>query len=54
MAYEMLSLYEESIESDFNGTIIDVETIGYFEWDKYTDRDTRHYRQSPVIFGFMG
>jgi len=53
MAHEMLKLYEETIESDFNGTIIDVETIGYFEWDKYPDRDTRQYRQSPTIFGFI-
>jgi len=49
----MLETCEESLESDFSGTIIDVETIGYFEWDKYPDRDTRQYRHAPTILGYI-
>jgi len=49
----MIKIYEEVIKSDFEGTIIDVESIGYFEWNKYPDFDTRQYRQTPTILGFI-
>ncbi len=47
----MLGIYSEKIKSDFEGTIIDLETIGYFD-DRYVD--SRRYRQIiPIIFGFI-
>lgn len=49
----MMHSHEEPLISDFYGTIIDVETIGYFEWDKYPDRDTRRYRHVPIILGYI-
>jgi len=49
----MINIHEEAIESDFEGTIIDVESIGYFEWNKYPDFDTRQYRHTPTILGFI-
>jgi len=49
----MVSIREEAIKSDFEGTIIDVESIGYFEWNKFPDFDTRQYRQAPTILGFI-
>ena len=42
---------KEDTSSNFEGTIIDVETIGEFD-DRYDD--SRHYREiQPVIFGFI-
>ncbi|MCJ7783301.1 MAG: hypothetical protein MUP41_05165 [Desulfobacterales bacterium] len=47
----MLKIYSEEIKADFEGTIIDLETIGYFD-DRYDD--SRRYRNIiPVIFGYM-
>jgi hypothetical protein len=47
----MLKIYDEEIRSDFDGTIIDLETIGYFD-ERY--EDSRRYRDIiPVIFGSM-
>ena len=47
----MVKVYAEEIKSDFEGTIIDLETIGYFD-DRYDD--SRRYRNIiPVIFGYM-
>jgi len=46
----MVKIYNESISSDFEGTIIDIESVGDF--DNYPD--SRRYRNIiPVIFGFM-
>jgi hypothetical protein len=45
----MIKIYTEEVASDFEGTIIDLETIGYFA-DRYDD--SRRYRKIlPVIFG---
>jgi len=47
----MIKVYTEEIMSDFEGTIVDLETIGYFE-DMY--EDSRRYRNIiPIIFGYM-
>ena len=45
----MVEVYEEVENSDFKGTIIDIETIGDFD---RSYRDSREYRSIlPVIFG---
>lgn len=47
----MIKIYSEEIISDLEGTIIDLETIGYFD-DRY--EDSRRYRKIvPIIFGFI-
>ncbi len=47
----MIKRYDEKIESDFNGTIIDLETIGGF-CNSY--RDSRLYKDIiPVICGYF-
>jgi hypothetical protein len=47
----MVKIYSEEIKADFEGTIIDLETIGYFD-DGYDD--SRRYRNIvPVIFGYI-
>jgi hypothetical protein len=47
----MIKIYSEKIKSDFEGTIIDLETIGEFD-ERYVD--SRRYRYIiPVIFGFI-
>lgn len=47
----MVKIYEEVENSDFEGTIIDIETIGDFD-SSY--RDSREYRYLlPVIFGYI-
>src|SRR4030042_1579417 len=48
----MIKIYSEEIKSDFEGTIIDLETVGYFD-DRYVD--SRRYRNIiPIIFGYLG
>ena len=47
----MIKVYDEEIMSDFKGTIIDLETIGYFD-DSF--EDSRRYKNIiPVIFGYI-
>jgi len=47
----MVKIYSEKSNSKFEGTIIDIETIGKFR-KEYTD--SRHYKEIvPVIFGFI-
>ena len=47
----MVISYVEDIESDFKGTIIDIETYGRFR--KHYD-DSRTYKDMyPVIFGYI-
>jgi|SRR3990172_11128801 len=47
----MIRIYTEEIASDFEGTIIDLETIGDFV-ERYDD--SRRYREIlPVIFGYI-
>jgi hypothetical protein len=47
----MVISYTEAVESDFKGTILDIETCGSFH--KYYD-DSRNYKEiSPVIFGYI-
>lgn len=47
----MIKTHSEEIISDLEGTIIDLETIGYFD-DRY--EDSRRYRKIvPIIFGFI-
>lgn len=47
----MIIVKEEDIKSDFEGTVIDIETIGEFH-NEYPD--SRRYRYiEPVIFGFI-
>ncbi|MBI4980604.1 hypothetical protein HZC30_03565 [Candidatus Woesearchaeota archaeon] len=43
-------IHEEKIDSNFEGTIIDLETIGFF--NEYPD--SRRYKDiTPVLFGFI-
>lgn len=47
----MVEIYKEKIKSNFEGTIIDIETIGDFRRDY---DDSRQYKEIiPVIFGFI-
>lgn len=47
----MIETHEEEVGSDFNGTIIDIETIGNF-CNEFND--SRRYKDHiPVIFGFI-
>ena len=47
----MVLIHQEQMESNFNGTIIDIETIGEFS-NQYND--SRKYKQiQTVIFGFI-
>ena len=47
----MIQIHKEKLESNFDGTIIDIETIGDFKREFY---DSRRYKQiQPVIFGFI-
>jgi len=47
----MVKIYDEEIKSDFEGTIVDLETIGYFN-DSF--EDSRRYKNIiPVIFGYI-
>jgi len=47
----MVKIHKEGIKSNFEGTIIDIETIGDFK-EEYTD--SRYYKEIiPVIFGFI-
>jgi len=43
--------HKEDIKSNFEGTIIDIETIGSFD-DRYND-SRRYGNIEPVIFGFI-
>lgn len=46
----MVIIHSEEVKSNFEGTIIDIETIG--EFCNY--RDSRHYQNIiPVIFGYI-
>lgn len=46
----MVIFYSEESDSNFEGTVIDIETIGEFCRDYY---DSRHYQNIPVIFGYI-
>ena len=47
----MIIEHKEDINSDFKGTIIDIETTGFFD-NQYTD--SRHYKNHKLtIFGFI-
>ncbi|TES90838.1 MAG: hypothetical protein E3J87_09110 [Candidatus Cloacimonadota bacterium] len=47
----MIEIFTEDIKSDFEGTIIDLETIGNFD-NRYGD--SRRYKDIiPAIFGFI-
>jgi len=47
----MVLIHQEKLESNFDGTIIDIETIGKFS-NQYDD--SRQYKQiQTVIFGFI-
>ena len=49
----MLKIFEEAVNSDFKGTIIDIETIGNFS-HSFLQSDSRYYSKIlPVIFGFI-
>jgi hypothetical protein len=48
----MIHEHIEEIQSDFEGTILDIETIGDF--DRVYAYDSRHYRNlKQVIFGYI-
>jgi len=48
----MIIEYEEKIGSDFEGTIIDIETIG--EFNRFYRYDSRQYeKMTQVIFGYI-
>lgn len=47
----MIKEYKEDMKSDFEGTVIDIETIGEFD-DRY--EDSRRFRKlKTVIFGYI-
>lgn len=47
----MVKVHKEKIKSNFDGTIIDIETIGSFRREH---TDSRQYKEiTPVIFGFI-
>lgn len=46
-----MEIYKERVKSNFDGTVIDIETIGDF---KNSYCDSRRYKEIvPVIFGFI-
>ena len=48
----MVELFKESVDSDFEGTIVDIETIG--EFDESYPGDSRRYRNiTPVLLGSL-
>lgn len=48
----MIKEYSEEAKSDFEGTILDIETIG--EFDPAFPYDSRHYRKfKQVVFGYI-
>ena len=48
----MLKVHIEKITSNFEGTIVDIETIGDFS--NYNDDDSRTYSELvPTIFGYI-
>lgn len=47
----MVKILQESIKSEFEGTIIDLETIGYFDIGYFDSRRCKNI--IPVIFGFI-
>jgi len=47
----MVVLHKENLKSDFEGTIIDLETIGTF--DDYYNDSRRYKKIIPIIFGFI-
>jgi hypothetical protein len=50
----MLRHYEESIQSNFEGTIIDIETIGQFNKRYSNTNDSRLYQHiKQIIFGYI-
>lgn len=50
----MLKQYEEDNKSNFEGTIIDIETIGQFNKQYSTNNDSRLYQyMKQVIFGYI-
>ena len=49
---KVIQEYVEELKSDFEGTILDIETIGDF--DRSYQYDSRHYRNlKQVIFGYI-
>lgn len=48
---KLLKYYQEELISDFEGTIIDLETIG--EFDNRFDDSRRYINIKPVIFGYI-
>jgi len=49
----MIIEHKENISSDFQGTIIDIETIGNFS-NNYPPNDSRRYKDiKQVIFGYI-
>ena len=50
----MILQYREDIQSDFDGTIIDIETVGRFDQRYRYSNDAREYEYlRQVIFGYM-
>jgi len=48
----MILMFKEELLSDFEGTVIDIETIG--ELDRSSKQDSRQYRKiQQVIFGYI-
>jgi hypothetical protein len=49
----MIFLHNEKIKSNFEGTVIDIETIGDFS-DDYEENDSRRYcKLKPTILGYI-
>ena len=50
----MIREYKEVINSNFNGTVVDIETIGKFNPNYKRTNDSREYQYiQQVIFGFI-
>jgi hypothetical protein len=49
----MLIFHNEKIKSDFEGTILDIETIEPFCWDYSHDDSRRYSKIIPTILGYI-
>ena len=48
----MILKHERNTISDFNGTVIDLETIGHFN-SQYSDNERRLSQIQPILFGYL-
>jgi hypothetical protein len=48
----MILKHERAIISQFDGTVIDLETMGHFN-SQYTDNERRLSQIIPILFGYL-